>query len=142
MSTVIEIGTKVGEWTLIQPQIPQDDWWLRSRGLADPTNSFATEEDAALNAKENEKAQFRRRLVPVWAWRHDLTGHVHTAEIERDEDGKPVLNEWNQTIPLDPPTDIEPKSGAMVTVTPPGERDRLQNQIDKLQAQIDGIKGA
>jgi hypothetical protein len=140
MSSVIEVGTKVGDWTLIQPQIPTDDWWLRSRGLADKTNTFETEELAALNAKENEKPQFRRRLVPVWAWRHEPTQHVHTAEIERDEDGNPVLNEWNQQIPLDPPSDIEPKSGADVTVTPPGERERIQTQIDKLQAQIDEIR--
>jgi hypothetical protein len=152
MGKSYDIGTKVGDWTLGQVQESVDDWWLRSLGHGDPSNSFATRQDAALYAKEGEHPQFRRKSKPVWIWTHGPTGSVHTAEIareqptdsqlERGEPGKPILDEHNRTIPFDPPAYIEPKSGAQVTVTPPGERERIQTQIDKLQAQIDKLQGA
>jgi hypothetical protein len=148
MARSFDIGTKVGDWTLQQAQLPTDDWWLRSQG---PGKRFETEYDAQLNAKEGEHPQFRRGLKPVWVWVHGPTEHVHTAELEREEPtaeqakrGEPgdlVLDEGGRPIPLDPPDDITPRSGADVTVTPPGERERIQTQIDQLNSRLAALEG-
>lgn len=142
-----DIGTKRGDWTLQQVQIATDDWWIRSLGQG---TSFETEVDAALAAKEGEHPQFRRRNKPVWVWVHGPTGHTHTADLQRAEPtpeqeraGQPgdvELDEHNRPIPLDPPEEIEPLTNAQMTVTPPGERERIQTQIDELRRRLEATE--
>lgn len=150
-SASAKVGDKRGDWSLELRQEQVDDWWLRSLVRGDQVNSFETEEDAARAADKDEKPLFRRKLKPVWVWVHGPTGHVHTAEVQRKdptpeqeekgEKGTPVLDEHNRPIPLDPPLDIIPRGTADITVTPPGERERIQTQLDQLAARLAELEG-